>query len=415
MATSLVSLFQNSVKKLALALNQTMQVLVVLIPLSMLVGSAITDILLSAAGVLFVVRSGVVEDWQWLQATWWRWAFVLWGYLLLRSCFADMPMEALSRAIPWVRFPLFAVALQYGVLNVPQARSYLRYAILVALGLGVADTLLQFFYGVDMLGHPRDAQRLTGSLRAPKMGITLHWLGMPLLIAAAHSVVAQKRHWQVVVMYLGVALLVVLTILLTGDRAALLLSIFGVACAVFFYPKLLKYALIGGVLLGAGYSAILHVNPDIKARQQSIVQDMQDFGHSPYGYIWRTGWGMFQAHPIVGVGPKQFRSHCETFEPVNSRSGEKEGCNIHPHNMFLEWLSETGLIGLGLFLGMVAAWCRAIWTARSRWVQDPWVVGAVIVIAIRLLPMIPSASMYVAWAAIPLWLYLGIILNAADT
>ena len=50
---------------------------------------------------------------------------------------------------------------------------------------------------------------------------------------------------------------------------------------------------------------------------------------------------MFQDSPIFGVGPNMFRYNCSaTNYKISTRS-----CSTHPHNYFIQVLSEIGLIG----------------------------------------------------------------------
>jgi O-antigen ligase len=77
---------------------------------------------------------------------------------------------------------------------------------------------------------------------------------------------------------------------------------------------------------------------------------------------------MIEAHPLTGVGVRDFRYAYPQFAPANDHfmtaetCGEGEGA-CHAHQIVLEILTETGLIGLALWLlGVVVtlrAWRRA--------------------------------------------------------
>ncbi|MBX9805098.1 MAG: O-antigen ligase family protein [Alphaproteobacteria bacterium] len=59
--------------------------------------------------------------------------------------------------------------------------------------------------------------------------------------------------------------------------------------------------------------------------------------------FYQSAYHTFLQHPIAGVGLGGW--------PISHGLGE---INLHPHNIFLEILSETGLIGLFLFLGFLS-------------------------------------------------------------
>ena len=50
---------------------------------------------------------------------------------------------------------------------------------------------------------------------------------------------------------------------------------------------------------------------------------------------------MFKQKPIFGHGPKTFRKFCS--EPENYIN--EVACTTHPHNVLMQLLAETGLIG----------------------------------------------------------------------
>ena len=49
---------------------------------------------------------------------------------------------------------------------------------------------------------------------------------------------------------------------------------------------------------------------------------------------------MFKEKPIFGHGPKMFRHYCSQPENYSAEGA----CTTHPHNVFLQLLSETGLV-----------------------------------------------------------------------
>jgi len=54
---------------------------------------------------------------------------------------------------------------------------------------------------------------------------------------------------------------------------------------------------------------------------------------------------MFKSKPVFGIGIREFRNQCsdEKYSKIKSISSYKR-CSSHPHHIYLEVLSETGLI-----------------------------------------------------------------------
>ena len=64
---------------------------------------------------------------------------------------------------------------------------------------------------------------------------------------------------------------------------------------------------------------------------------------------YKIAYKMFLSKPFLGHGPNMFRLICSYDEFKNDE--KKSGCATHPHNNYLQLLSETGILGF-LFLSV---------------------------------------------------------------
>jgi O-antigen ligase len=69
--------------------------------------------------------------------------------------------------------------------------------------------------------------------------------------------------------------------------------------------------------------------------------------------LWKIGLSIAQAHPLFGVGPDNYRL---TYGPYLGST--RWSTSIHANNMYIEWLADTGIIGLLAFLLMSLALVR---------------------------------------------------------
>ena len=60
-----------------------------------------------------------------------------------------------------------------------------------------------------------------------------------------------------------------------------------------------------------------------------------------YSALFNTSYNMFLDKKLFGYGPKQFRTICKKENYYK----DKDSCSSHPHNYYLQILSETGFIG----------------------------------------------------------------------
>jgi putative inorganic carbon (hco3(-)) transporter len=73
--------------------------------------------------------------------------------------------------------------------------------------------------------------------------------------------------------------------------------------------------------------------------------------------IWRVGWRMVEAHPIHGVGSGNFQQASIHYFLAPGALVYGQYFIDHPkvaHNMYLHVLAELGIVGLALFLSLIA-------------------------------------------------------------
>jgi O-antigen ligase len=76
----------------------------------------------------------------------------------------------------------------------------------------------------------------------------------------------------------------------------------------------------------------------------------------------KIAWDMFRDHPIFGCGYSQYKTEHPNY--LSDRSTElvlEKGRGYIPHNVVFSLLTETGLVGLGLFLVIVFLWAKDAW------------------------------------------------------
>lgn len=99
-------------------------------------------------------------------------------------------------------------------------------------------------------------------------------------------------------------------------------------------------------------------------------QRLSDFNESNgRTELWSVALQMWQDHPFAGVGLHAFVDNAAGYVRELGSLKYAEFITEQPkvvHNTYLELLAETGVVGLGLFLGVVAGSLRGAWRAASR-------------------------------------------------
>ena len=114
-----------------------------------------------------------------------------------------------------------------------------------------------------------------------------------------------------------------------------------------------------------------------------------------YFQLYSSGIEVFKSYPFFGVGNKNYRVEtCKTRAfPVKKKENEKYKCNTHPHQVYIEFLSEHGLIGtiliLYIFIKLIFINFKNIYNNRN-FIQ----IGCFCFLSTNFIPFIPSGSFF---------------------
>lgn len=106
--------------------------------------------------------------------------------------------------------------------------------------------------------------------------------------------------------------------------------------------------------------------------------------------LWSVAWQMFTARPWLGQGPDTYQRIFELAYPTYPHYD-------HAHNVLLNLLAETGLLGAGAAGWLALAAGRALWKERG----DKWAVGALAAcaaLAVQGMVDVPTTRAYVVCA-----------------
>jgi O-antigen ligase len=379
--------------------------LLLAMPAFLMHGRAIADILTCLIGLAFLAGCALRGEWGWLRRGWVPVGLAWWGWLVLCSIpgIGIGGWLSLGHALAAVRFLVLVAALEQRVLRPAAARRWLgRVLTASALYIGLS-ALLQFATGRNLMGWPRGAEgELTGPFQHPRAGAPLSRLLFPALLPPVYRWLGRPPVWRLAAVLLTVTS--VGTIVLIGQRMPALLTAFGMIVSGLMLRRLratVAAALVAGALLLAA-SAV--VSPPVRYRLVTkFSHQMEDFPDSDYGLIFLRAAVIAEQHPLFGRGYAGFRNACpdpRTFvDPwrIEARHQAHGGgaafCNIHPHNHYLEAVTDAGVPGLLLFCLLMLAWCRGLLRGFGR---DPAPLRVALFVAalIQEWPLASTSSFY---------------------
>jgi O-antigen ligase len=203
----------------------------------------------------------------------------------------------------------------------------------------------------------------------------------------AALLIARARQSAQAVLLAASAGLVIVAILMTGTRSALIALWLQLAlllpCMAWLYGRELAFpgwarrtqALVAGVLVAmvVGMGLIPTGDDSLAAEGRGVTALERAFqrtasispGDSSLGIrmvMWRATGRMIQRHPLAGVGAGAW----ENEEPLYQDAGSQLETDYYVHNEILQLLAEYGVAGWLFLLGLVAYLLAAAWDTLSK-------------------------------------------------
>jgi hypothetical protein len=315
-------------------------------PVALLHARALAEILIASIDILFLLRCAAARDWAWARSPFAVAALLWWAWVVVCS---GLGTGGLLVALLAIRLPVFALAVNGWVLGGAEADTRRR-ALWWMLAAGFAWIALecwqQALLGTNLFGATKYFDgALTGPFTKPRAGPALILLFFPVVVPASVALL-QRTSIRARAAGGAVAMGAALTMVMIGQRMPTALMVLGFGFAGLLVPRL-RVAAAGA--LGAGATLVIllpWLSPGTFAKLVSQTSDqLSHFAQSNYGLIFTHAWQASLQHPWFGQGFDTFRRLCPHEGP---------GCNIHPHNYYLEALVNAGFPGLTLFAALAA-------------------------------------------------------------
>lgn len=150
----------------------------------------------------------------------------------------------------------------------------------------------------------------------------------------------------------------------TVSRSGILL-LFGAFGLILIFQPRVKNKVGAIILLVAGLLVVSFFSDSIFRIIRDIFPAIQE-GTDTVGLrynLWRAGWRMWLENPLGGVGIGQYNRNLWRY--MADMQGPTRG-SASSHNTYVQVLSETGLVGLFAFMGMLVNSFIHLWPSTAR-------------------------------------------------
>ena len=405
---------------------QNLTVLFFVLPLSFIVGIAVTEFFVFFCIIFFLIlnkdKSLFIDK------------KVIFLFLFSAYIFANTYLRSSDDlkigSIFYFRYVLFSLAIFFlcELLNNYKNKKQFFLFILCLLAL-LADSVFQFFTGFNILGFEIIGDRVSSFFNDELIlgSYLVRILPIILWLMFFFKIDLKKNLFPIVTFFS----LYFITICLSGGRTSFFLwviTIIGLIIVIKDLRKILLYSIMILIFfisitsyfkLGKAntlnrlfvktYNQITKIKTDNEKKDVSAKIKKKKFNlYSKHheGHIL-LALRLFDENKIFGIGPQGFKEYCRKV----NHSPEVGICSTHPHNILIQIILELGIVGLFfyVFAAVFVLYNFFIPFLKQKFNENHLSLYSITLgLIINLFPLIPGGNFFNNWISIILYFNVGL-------
>ena len=429
--------------------------LIILLPIFLITGPFLSDLALSIVGIIFLINSFKNKLIKFYNNIYFKLFVIFYIFLITSSLLSDNILNSLKTSFFYFRFGIFSLSFWYLIENNSKILKFLFYSILICFVVLIFDGYVQYFLGENLFGTKLYNKYRVSSFFGDELILGSYLARFfPILFGLFVFFDQQKKNKKLLFLISVVFILVDGLIFLSGERLALFFMNLSAIFIILMINNYKIYRLWTYVLSLILIVTLLILFPHSKERflDQTIYdltrtcsgsvknEQKKNWGniHSkcfasekkfyifskPHNDMYRSGFAIFLDNKFFGVGPRQFRNKCKNYPVLGWNYITKKNdavseysCSSHPHNTYIELLSETGIFG---FLFVTSLFITIFYYSTKHFVYkfmkhknvffNDFEICLISALIISIWPLSPSGSFFNNWMSIVYFFPIGMLL-----
>ena len=355
---------------------------ILLLPISLFVGPAIVEILVFLIFISFIYTFIQEKDFFLIK----NFEIIIFSFfflIIISSLLSEYKIISLKSSLLSIRFIVLIYAIFF-ILN--KIDYFLKFFFIICLGsllINMFVGYLQFFYDSFFQGSTFLNKNAWLTSTDPKL-ITSGFFGdekklgsflcrlFPITVGLYFLVSKAENNKKIINIFIFFIPLFIL-VLLSSERMSLLYCTFTFLFICFYAFRFNKKYIIILPLLFTLINSILYFSDFNRFKEtvsnsyKQIFVGRMDYNknifYSTQHLLYaKTSFEIFKKNPLLGIGPNNFRRECGSikyeftpgdlleYQYLNPDDFPETNCSTHPHNIFFQLLSETGLLGIIFYI-----------------------------------------------------------------
>lgn len=404
-----------------------------LIPFFLVFGPFLPDLAISICAIIFLINSYKNNLYTYYKNIFFYIFITFYIYLNLSAFISENILFSLKTTIPYLRFGIFALSTWYLLNTNNKLLKYYFYCFLFIFSFLEIDGLYQFIFNYNLFNYPIIHPFRVSSLFGNELILgSFLSRNYPLFFGLFLFLIEKKKiSKRIYFVSLIVIILLPILIIMSGERSAFFYFCLASIYILIFFPKknIIIIFLFSLLLIVIGIFLEKKIYKDVNKFSGRIINEtlfqlkfesgttkklnLFSITHEEH---YKSSLRIFKDNIIFGAGPKSFRLKCSEKKYLVSNTS----CITHPHNTYIQLLSETGIIGfLFVFLTFITLCIISVRIFYNKYFLGIYANSFKICLLssflITLWPLVPSGNFFTNWLNVIYYLPIGFFLWTTKT
>jgi len=394
--------------------------IIILMPVLLISGPFLSDLGLSLVSILFLINSIKNNLKKYYDNYYFKFFLIFCLILILSSLLSDNVLISLKNSLFYFRFGIFSLCFWYLLEKNKFLLKYLFISILLCFSSLIIDGYTQFIFGKNLFGYTLYNDYRVSSFFGSELVLGSYLARFFPILFALFILLDQPKKNKLLLLFMTIVFILSEgLIFISGERLALFFMNLSAVFIILMLKEYRIYRLWTYIVSLCLIVVLMNFFPNSKER--FIDQTIYDFTRNtddkvyifskPHNDMYVTAYRIFLDNKFFGVGPRQFRNTCDKY------SVSEYSCETHPHNTYIELLSEAGIFAFLVVAGLFILICYlSIKHFVLKLIRDKkgifndFEVCLLSAIIISLWPFSPSGSFFNNWMSIVYYFPVGLLL-----
>lgn len=401
-------------------LDKILLFLFCIIPISIIAGPAVSllnIIFLSILSVYFYLKN--INDYKFFKNQYLILIIILFIYLLFNLIISQDYKLSLARNLGFLRYIFLIFIFNYFFYENEKVKEIFKFWTIVFL-IFLIDVYIEYFFGSNLFGW--GAKEINGVTQIHADRIMSFFKDEPIagafLSGFAFLIFGYLMEYnQNKFIALAFIVTLIVAIMLTGERSNLIKTLISSFIFLILINKIdYKQKILVLLTIAALLSITFKYSDYIKNRYFYILEINSKekitelTKENIYFKIYRSGLSVFKNYPLFGVGNKNYR--LVTCENEFKKFNKNYICQTHPHQIYIELLSEHGLVGAVIILGILFyIFFKILFQIYLS--QNYIQLGAFSFLISNFIPLLPSGAFFGDFNSNIFWINFSILIASS--